>query len=198
MKTTNYRLQTQLEHLGPLTQEKYFKEYFKEVLESDKPYYTKSDYIALSFMELENKVLYLSNEIKTFTTLKKRLTEAKQRGLEIAAELLKEYGIDKMEGTAISSLTIAPQKTKLKSDIQIKDPDKVMELGYINYTVDMKAVEKAMQSIDRFSELDPFVEVSITEEIVPPRLKINKRCSVSNTAGDTVEILEASRPQEVA
>ena len=191
MKTTNYRLQTEIEHLSPTSQKEWFKNYLKEVLESNKPYYVKSDYIALSFMELDNKLLYLSNEIKILTALKKKLTEAKTLGLEIAAETLKEYGIDKMEGTAISSLTIAPPKTKTKETIRIKDPQKVMELGYVSFSVDEKAVKEALHHEDMFAELDPYVDVSYEEEEVPARLKINKKRNVS-TPADTVEILDAA------
>ena len=61
MKTLNYRLQTEIEHLSPSSQKDWFKNYLKEILESDKPYYQKSDYIALSFMELDNKIDYLSS-----------------------------------------------------------------------------------------------------------------------------------------
>ena len=189
MKTTNYRLQTEIEHLSPTSQKEWFKNYLKDVLESDKPYYVKSDYIALSFMELDNKLLYLSNEIKTLTALKKKLTEAKTLGLEIAAQTLQEYGIEKMEGTAISSLTITPPKTKYKNDIRIKDPSKVMELGYVSFSVDTKAVEKALQFPEQFDELDQYIEVQSIEEDVPARLKINKKRGMSSST-DTVEILD--------
>jgi hypothetical protein len=59
---------------------------------------------------LDNKLLYLSNEIKALGELKKKLSQAKTLGLEIAAQTL-------MEGTAISSLTIAPAKQKTKETI---------------------------------------------------------------------------------
>ena len=188
MKTTNYRLQTEIEHLSPSNQKEWFKNYLKDVLESDKPYYVKSDYIALSFMELDNKVLYLSNEIKSLTELKKKLTQAKALGLEIAAQTLQEYGIEKMEGTAISSLTITPQKTKFKNDIRVKDPSKVMELGYVKFDVDMKAIEKALQFPEQFEELDLFLEIQTIEEEVPAKLKINKKRS-SDTPTESVELL---------
>jgi hypothetical protein len=191
MKTTNYRLQSEIEHLTPTSQKEWFKNYLKEVLESDKPYYVKCDYIALSFMELDNKLAYLTNEIKALTELKKKLQQAKTLGLEIAAQTLQEYGIDKMEGTAISSLTIAPPKTKVKSDIRIKDPQKVMELGYVKFEVDTKEVERALQFPEQFQELAPYVEVDYKEEQVPPRLKINKRKTASITA-DTAEILNVA------
>ena len=191
MKTTNYRLQTEIEHLSPTSQKEWFRNYLKEVLESDKPYYVKSDYIALSFMELDNKIDYLVNEIKTLTDLKKKLQQAKALGLEIAAETLQQYGIDKMEGTAISSLTIAPPKTKTKETIRIKDPQKVMELGYVKFDVDEKAVKEALRHTELFTELDPYVEVSLETEEVPARLKINKKRNVSSAA-ETVEILDAA------
>ena len=197
MKTTNYRLQTEIEHLSPTSQKEWFKNYLKEVLESDKPYYVKSDYIALSFMELDNKIDYLTNEIKTLTVLKKKLQQAKTLGLEIAAETLNEYGIEKMEGTAISSLTIAPPKTKTKESIRIKDPQKVMELGYVSFSVDEKAVKEALHHKEMFAELDPYVDVSYEEEQIPARLKINKKRNVSNPI-DTVEILDVPTEQEAA
>ena len=193
MKTTNYRLQTEIEHLNPTGQKEWFKNYLKDVLESDKPYYVKSDYIALSFMELDNKLLYLSNEIKALGELKKKLTEAKTLGLEIAAQTLKEYGIDKMEGTAISSLTISPQKTKTKETIRIKDPNKVMELGYVSFSVDDKAVKEALHhNKEFFEQLDPYIEVIREEETVPAKLKINKKRSTSNITTESVEILDAA------
>jgi len=194
MKTTNYRLQTELERLGPLGQEEWFKNYFKEVLESDKPYYAKSDYIALSFMELDNKIKYLSEEIQTLTQLKKRLQEAKTRGLEIAALTLQEYGIDKMEGAAVSSLTITPGKTKTKEEIRIKDPNKVMELGFVKFSVDEKAVQEALNHTEMFAQLDPYIEVSSKEEIIPAKLKINKKRNTphSTLSDDTVEVLDAA------
>ncbi len=194
MKTTNYRLQSELERLGPLGQEEWFKNYFKEVLESDKPYYTKSDYIALSFMELDNKLKYLSEEIQTMNLLKKRLLEAKARGLEIAAQILDEYGIDKMEGTTVSSLTITPSKIKTKEEILIKDPNKVMELGYVKFSVDERSVKEALTHIEMFDQLDPYITVSATEEITPAKLKINKKRNTSNTSAtdEMTEVLDAA------
>jgi len=77
MKTTNYRLQTEIEHLTATSQKKWFKAYVKEILESDKPYHVKADYIGMSLQELQNKMDYLSADIKEMQNLKKRLGEAK-------------------------------------------------------------------------------------------------------------------------
>lgn len=193
MKTVNYRLQTEIERLGPLGQEEWFKNYFREILESDKPYYVKSDYIALSFLELENKIAYLDNEIRTLSTLKKRLGEARKRGLEIAASMLKEYGIEKMEGTLISSLTISPEKAKRKELLRIKDPRKVMELGFVTFSVDEKLLKEALtKDPERNKEVLPYVEIETVEETTPARLKINKRRNVSLETGTAPELLSAA------
>ena len=191
MKTTNYRLQTEIEHLSPSNQKEWFKNYLKDVLESDKPYYVKSDYIALSFIELDNKLLYLSDEIKALGELKKKLTQAKTLGLEIAAQTLTEYGIEKMEGTAISSLTIAPAKQKTKETIRIKDPAKVMQLGYVSFTVDEKSLKEALKYPEQFNLIAPYIEVDCEEVTIEARLKINKKRS-SNTTDETVELLEVA------
>jgi hypothetical protein len=37
MKTTNYRLQTEIEHLTPTAQKEWFRNYIREILESHKP-----------------------------------------------------------------------------------------------------------------------------------------------------------------
>lgn len=196
MKTVNYRLQNEIEHLSPTSQKEWFKNYLREVLESDKPYYVKSDYIALSFLELDNKIDYLSHEIKTLTALKKRLQEAKVLGLEIAAQTLQEYGIDKMEGTAVSSLTIAPPKKKIKESIRIKDPQKVMELGYVSFSVDEKAVKEALQHKEMFGELAPYIDVDYEEEEVPARLRINKKRNLAHA--ETAELLDGPTGQKAA
>ena len=191
MKTVNYRLQSEIEHLSPSSQKEWFRNYLKEILESNKPYYQKSDYIALSFMELDNKIDYLSSEIKTLKALKKKLEDAKTLGLEITAQILKEYGIDKMEGTAISSLTITPSKIKTSKTIHYKNPNKIMELGYVSFSVDEEAVKEALETKEGRDELNAYVQIEVEEEEIPAKLKINKRRSTTGPT-QTIELLDAA------
>ena len=188
MKVTNYRLQTEIEQLSTSNQKNWFEDYLKSLLESDKPYYQKSDYIALCFFELDNKVNYLSSEIKALTAQKKKLEEAKRLGLEITAKTLKSYGIDKMEGTAISSLTITPRKKKINRKINIKDPNKVMELGFVKFSVDKKSIELALDSEEDNTELLQYLELSTTTETTEAKIKTNKRRSVNHT--ENIELLD--------
>jgi len=184
MKTTNYRLQTQMEQLKPSSTD-WYKNYIRDILESDKPYHVKADYIGLSFQELQNKVEYLSEDIKELQRLKKSLESAKALALEVTAEVLAEYGIDRLDGTSISSITITPQKTKTKDSLIILNADALIQLGYCSIVVDEASVKAAMQTIEGMNEIDQYVEVSSNTEITPAKIKVNaKRNSTNHQASE--------------
>ncbi len=188
MKTTNYRLQTEIEHLTPTSQKDWFKNYVREILESDKPYHAKADYIGLTFQELQNKIDYLSSDIKELQQLKKKLTEAKTIAQEATASVLVEYGIDRIDGNVISSLTITPSKIKTKDKMVITDPYALMALGYTKVTVDEDAVKAAMSTLEGMDEIDKFVEISVITEKIPSRIKVNtKRGSTNNEISELLE-----------
>jgi len=188
MKTTNYRLQTEIEHLSPSSQTQWFENYMREILESDKPYHVKADYIGMSLQELQNKMDYLGADIKEMQDLKKRLGEAKSIAQETIASVLAEYGIDRIDGTAISSITITPSKVKTKDTLTITDYHALIALGYTKVTVDEEAVKEAMSTLEGMNEIDKYVEVNVTKEKVPARIKINaKRNSANNEA---IELLK--------
>ena len=187
MKMTNYRLQTEIENLKSDKTE-WFKNYVRQVLESNKPYHAKADYLGLSIKEIDNKIAYIAEDIKELQTLKKNLANANTTALEATAEVLLEYGIDRIDGTAISSLTITPQKSKTKDTLRILDKDALITLGYAKVSVDEKAVAEAMQTVEGMDAIDKYVEVSSTTEITPPRIKVNaKRNSSNNQASELLK-----------
>ena len=190
MKTTRYRLLREIEHINALNLE-WFKNYVRQVLESDKPYHAKADYIGLSIHDLQDKIDYLSEEIKEMNTLKKRLSSAKETALEAIASVLAEYGIDKIEGTLISSLTINPSKTKLTETFKIINADALIRLGYCSVIVDEKAVREAMSTLEGMNEVDEYVEVGIVTEEIPARLKVNThRKSINHQASELLTLAE--------
>ena len=195
MKMTNYRLQTEIENIKEDKQE-WFKNYVRQVLESNKPYHAKADYIGLSIKEIDNKIEYLSADIKEMTALKKSLTLAKTTALEATAEVLAEYGIDRLDGTAISSITITPQKTKLKDTLKIINKDELIKLGYFNIVIDEASVKEAMKTLQGMNEIDKFVEVGVVQEEVPARIKVNSKRGSSNN--QATELLTLVEQQQVA
>ncbi len=195
MKMTNYRLQTEMERIKADNTE-WFKDYVRQVLESDKPYHVKTDYIGLSIKEIDNKIEYLSSDIKEMQNLKKSLQNAKAVVLEATASVLSEYGIDRLDGTAISSITITPAKIKTKETFNIIDADTLMQLGFCKVVIDEEAVREVMSTIEGMNEIDPYVEVGIIEEKVPAKIKVNpKRNSTNNQAS---ELLTLVNNQEAA
>lgn len=189
MKSTDYRLQKEIENIKPDNQE-WFKDFVRQILESDKPYYAKADYIGLSIKELDNKISYISDDIKEMQTLKKNLTNAKTIALEATASVLAEYGIDRLDGTAISSITITSQKTKIIEELVILDERSLMELGYFKPVLDTEAIEQALESkID--DEINRHVQVETQKEITPARIKVNaKRTSANTQADELLNIVE--------
>ena len=179
MKMTNYRLQTEIENIKTDKQE-WFKDYVRQVLESNKPYHAKADYIGLSIKEIDNKINYLSSDIKEMTALKKSLTSAKATALEATATVLAEYGIDRLDGTAISSITITPAKTKLKETFKVINAEALIKLGFYTVVVDEASVKEAMSTLEGMDAIDAFVEVGVTSEEVPAKIKVNARRSSSN------------------
>lgn len=180
MKMTNYRLQTEIENIKEDKQE-WFKNYVRQVLESGKPYHAKADYIGLSIQEIQNKIDYLSEDIKEMSALKKSLIDAKSIALEAIATVLAEYGIDWLDGTVISSITITPKKTKHSETFKIIDEQALIQLGYCSVVVDEQAVKVAMSTLDGMNEVDQFVEVGVITEAIPARIKVNTRHSHANT-----------------
>lgn len=195
MKTTDYRLVIEMQNVKSDKQE-WFKNKLRIVLESDKPYYTKADYIGLSIQEIQNKIDYLSDDIKEMSALKKSLSDAKSVALEAIATVLSEYGIDRLDGTVISSITITPKKTKLAETFKIIDEQALIQLGYCSVVVDEQAVREAMSSLESMNEVDQYVEVGVITEQIPARIKVNARHSHANN--QATELLTLVENQEAA
>ena len=191
MKMTNYRLQTEMEHIKA-DSTGWYKDYVRQVLESNKPYHVKADYIGLSIQEIQNKIDYLAEDIKEMTALKKSLVNAKATALETTASVLAEYGINRLDGTAISSITITPQKNKLKETFAITDADALIKLGYYRVVVDEQSVKDAMSTVEGMNEIDRYVEVGVVTESTPSRIKVNARRSHSNNqATELLSLVES-------
>lgn len=195
MKMTNYRLQTEMENIKADSQD-WYKDYVRQVLESNKPYHAKADYLGLSIQEIQNKIDYLTADIQEMSVLKKSLSSAKSLALIATAEVLEEYGVDRLDGTSISSITITPKKTKLTETFEIINTEALIKLGYYSVVVDEKSVKNAMLTVEGMNEIDAFVQVGITTKEIPARIKVNARRSSSNN--QATELLKLVDSQEAA
>lgn len=192
MKLVNYALQNQIEYLSDDKTNSHFKEYLQNILEdTSKPYYQRADYIGLSLNEIKSKIDYLSKDISELQALKKKLTNALEIAKEQVATIFEANGIDRIDGNIISSLTISKSTTKEKNIVNILDENKIMGLGFVKFSVDVEAVEKAITTKQGQKELKGLVEVTPMSITTPAKVKVNmKRASVNNSETDEILIIE--------
>lgn len=191
MKLVNYNLQTQIEYLDENKSNSHFKEYLQSILEdTSKPYYQRADYIGLSLNEIKNKIDFLTNDISELQSLKKRLSNALEIAKVQVAEIFISNGIDRIDGNIISSLTLSNESSKDKNIITVLDENKVMGLGYVKFSLDLEAIEKALQTQTGQEELRGLVDITPLSITTPAKVKVNsKRTSVNNSFSSTDEIL---------
>jgi hypothetical protein len=192
MKLVNYALQTQIEYLSEDKNNSHFKEYLQNILEdTSKPYYQRADYIGLSLNEIKSKIDYLSKDISELQALKKKLINALEIAKEQVATIFEANGIDRIDGNIISSLTLSKSTTKETNIINILDENKIMGLGFVKFSVDVEAVEKALATKQGQKELKGLVEVTPMSVITPTKVKVNtKRTSANNNETDEILIVE--------
>ena len=192
-----YRLQSEIESLKQGNHE-WFKDYLRQVLESDREAFAKADYIAYSINQISNKLSYVSDEIKELQAIKKSLSDSKELAMELTASVLsQEYGINKLDGATVSSITITPEKSKTTQSVVIKDDksmSRLMGMGYVSFSVDMDAIEKIIETKEGFEELKEFLEVNTITATTPQKIKINnKRSSANSTMPvDEISTIEAA------
>ena len=200
MKLVNYQLQTQIEYLGENKANNFFKEYLQGILEdTSKPYYQRADYIGLSLNEIKSKIDTLSSDISELQALKKKLSTALEIAKVQVAEIFIANGIDRIDGNIISSLTLTNPTSKTKDEIIIKNEEALINLGYVKFSVDVEAVEKALQTKEGKKELKKFVDVMPITVTTPAKIKVNtKRTSVNNVEAIEVDEILVIEEQQVA
>ena len=187
MKLVNYQLQTQIEYLSDEKTNNFFKEYLQGILEDKaKPYYQRADYIGLSLNEIKNKIDTLTSDISDLQNLKKKLSNALEIAKIQVAEIFASNGIDRIDGNIISSLTITNSTSKTKDEIIIKNENALINLGYVKFSVDIEAIEKALQTKEGKKELNKLVQITPITVTTPAKVKVNlKKNSISKSDSST-------------
>jgi hypothetical protein len=200
MKLVNYQLQTQIEYLSDDTPNNFFKEYLQSILEdTSKPYYQRADYIGLSINEIKSKIDFLAKDIADLQALKKKLSNALEIAKVQVADIFLANGIDRIDGNIISSLTLTNPTSKTKDEILIKDEKTLINLGYVKFSVDLEAVELALQTKEGKKELKKLVDVMPITVTTPAKIKVNtKRTSVNNVEEIEVDEILVIEEQQVA
>ena len=192
MKTSRYRFEQAVQDVKEDTKSWLIDE-FKSVLESAKDYTRKCDYIGLSIASIDAKAASLDEEINELQELKKRLKSAKDIALTVGAELFGEYGIEKLEGAGISSITLTAGYTKRRQALKIYNPQALIDLGYYKKVLDEGAIAQILLN-DKSEErenVSPYSAMTTEDTRIPAKLKINKRRATS-TSTQNISLKEAS------
>lgn len=179
MKTTRYRFEQAVQEVKTDTTQ-WLKDEFKSILESDKDFTRKADYIGFSIASIDDKVTSLDEEIKELQQLKKNLKYAKDIALTTGAEVFAEYGIDKLEGAGISSVTLSKELTKISKTLEVLNKDALIDLGYTKVIVilDEEAIKNALEA-GNDEILNKYTQLTVEKTTTPAKLKINKRRAVA-------------------
>lgn len=186
MKTQRYNFERQVEKASLESQE-WLKREFRTILESDKDYTRKADYIGFSIVSIDNKIEGIDEEIKELQELKAKLKAAKEIALTTGAEIFEEYGINKLEGLGISSITITKESTKTKTKLKVLNENALIKEGYFKVVLDTDSIIEAYSKADERTKILNYCEVSLITEKSNAKLKINKKRGVNNTELETIE-----------
>ncbi|WP_151942598.1 siphovirus Gp157 family protein [Aliarcobacter butzleri] len=190
MRLVNYKLQTQMENLNENSDNKYFKEYLKSILEDpNTPYFQKADYIGLCLQEINSKVEYISNDIKELQAYKKRLQTALTLAKELVADVLIQNGVDRVDGNVISSITLQSESITTKQEIVVLDENAVMTLGYVKFEPDIEAIKVALETPKGKKELKDIVTTITETSTNKAKVKVNAKKKSSSNEAITIEIV---------
>ncbi|KLE09631.1 hypothetical protein AF79_05670 [Aliarcobacter butzleri L354] len=190
MRLVNYKLQTQMENLNENSDNKYFKEYLKSILEDpNTPYFQKADYIGLCLQEINSKVEYIANDIKELQAYKKRLQTALTLSKELVADVLIQNGVDRVDGNVISSITLQSESITTKQEIVVLDENAVMTLGYVKFEPDIEAIKVALETPKGKKELKDIVTLITETSTNKAKVKVNAKKKSSSNEAITIELL---------
>ena len=190
MRLVNYKLQTQMENLNENSDNKYFKEYLKSILEDPNiPYFQKADYIGLCLQEINSKVEYIANDIKELQAYKKKLQTALTLAKELVADVLIQNGVDRVDGNVISSITLQSESITTKQEIVVLDENAVMTLGYVKFEPDIEAIKVALETPKGKKELKDIVTTITETSTNKAKVKVNAKKKSSSNEAITIELL---------
>ena len=179
MKTTRYRFEQAVQEVKEDTTQWLIEE-LRSILESDKDFTRKCDYIGFSIANMDAKVASIDEEIKELQALKKSLKSAKELTLTIGAKVFGEYGIARIEGAGISSITVSQPVTKMKSTLLITDEEELIKAGYYKISIDEEAVASAFENSEEKKLVQKYAQLSVEEVTTLSKLKVNKRRDSAN------------------
>lgn len=141
----------------------------------------KCDHIGYSLLSIDNKIKLLDEEIEYLQSYKLKLQAAKKIASEVGASVFNSYGISKLEGGGISSITTTKSTVASKLHVAyVENEEELINQGFYTKVLDKKKILLAYNEGEYKDLIDQNAKILTLESITPSRLRINKRRSTNN------------------
>ena len=163
-------------HTGNVQARNWFYQSVISILENKNlSSFTKADQIADAFISLDSKLNYIVEQQRLLTNLKKQIEISKELAKEEVSKALLSFGITKLEGIKVSSITASKETVKTVAKLQILNEDELLKAGYFKVELDLEAIEEALLSVDKREEVQDYADMKIEKVIKGGTIRINKR-----------------------
>lgn len=179
-KLTRYRLEACVQDVTRSSVD-YLSQEIRDVLESNKPYQIKADYIGYSLLSIDEKIKLLDNEITSLKEYKSKLKEAKNIASSTTAKILNEYGITKIEGGSLSSITVTTGTETAKLEVEVLNEEALIQQGFYKKVLDEKKIIESYTQGDYKPLIEEYANINRVIYIKPSMIRINKRRSANSS-----------------
>lgn len=163
-------------HTGNIQARDWFRQSITNVLENPKlTSFYKCDAISEAFISLDAKLQYLKEQQRLLANLKKQIEIAKELAKEEVSKALVSFGVNKLEGMKVSSITVSKESVKSVAKLEILDKEALLRAGYFKIELDIPAVEEALLSADKRAEIQDYADMKIEKVVKSATIRINKR-----------------------
>lgn len=176
MKTVNYPFEVLVQN-ATVQNKQSLVESYKTVLESNKDFMRKCDYICYSIASIDTRVKAIDEEFDYLTKLKITLLEAKQIALEAGADAFAYYGISKLEGSVFESITVSKPVESTKQKLVIVNEKALIDGGFFK-TVKVIDTQQLLEEYSNGTYTDFIKQHTRLENVFEPRkaqLVVNRR-----------------------
>jgi hypothetical protein len=163
-------------HTGNVQARNWFYQSVINILENPNlSSFTKADQIADAFISLDSKLDYIVEQQRLLASLKKQIEIAKELAKEEVSKALLSFGVTKLEGMKVSSITASKETVKSVAKLQILNKDELLKAGYFKVELDLQAIEEALLSADKREEVQDYADMKIEKVVKSATIRINKR-----------------------
>ena len=163
-------------HTGNSQAKQWFYQSVINILENQNlSSFTKADQIADAFISLDSKLDYIIEQQRLLSNLKKQIEIAKELAKEEVSKALFSFGVTKLEGMKVSSITASKETVKSVAKLEILNEEELLRAGYFKVELDLQAVEEALLSADKREEVQDYADMKIERVVKGATIRINKR-----------------------